>query len=88
LFANLYACIEQVETEIDNLRGAFTWSVENGDTEIALRLASSLEPLWMGRGRIVEALTWFETRVAVDRLQGTTGPRTVSSCRPAGGGAR
>jgi predicted ATPase/class 3 adenylate cyclase/DNA-binding CsgD family transcriptional regulator len=52
--------IEQLETEIDNLRAAFAWSRENSDTGLALQLASSLQPLW-GRGRIREGLTWFDT---------------------------
>ena len=47
--------------EIDNLRAAFGWSCENSDTELALTLASSLQPLWMSRGRIREGLAWFDT---------------------------
>ena len=51
--------IEQAEGEIDNLRAAFLWSRENSDIELALALASSLQPLWIARGRIREGLTWF-----------------------------
>jgi predicted ATPase/class 3 adenylate cyclase/DNA-binding CsgD family transcriptional regulator len=51
--------IEQAEIEIDNLRAAFAWSRENGDTERALQLVSSLQPLWLARGRIQEGLSWF-----------------------------
>ena len=40
-------CLEQANIEIDNLRAAFGWSRENSDTELALTLASSLQPLWM-----------------------------------------
>lgn len=50
----------QAETEIDNLRAAFAWSRENGDVEPALSLASSLLPLWLARGRIVEGVSWFD----------------------------
>ena len=39
--------LEQAETEIDNLRAAFAWSRENADVELALALASSLQPLWL-----------------------------------------
>ena len=49
--------IEQAETEIDNLRAAFAWSRENSDIERALGLASSLQPLWLARGRIREGRT-------------------------------
>ena len=52
--------IEQTETEIDNLRAAFAWSREHDDIEDALRLVSSLQPLWLSRGRrILEGLSWF-----------------------------
>jgi len=53
--------LEQAEVEIDNLRAAFGWSRENSDTELALALASSLQPLWQARGRLREGLTWFDT---------------------------
>src|SRR5262249_18288507 len=45
---------EQAELEMDNLRSAFGWSLENSDLEQALALASSLQPLWYARGRIRE----------------------------------
>ncbi|MGO9284697.1 MAG: ATP-binding protein, partial [Mycobacterium sp.] len=53
--------IEQAEIEIDNLRAAFSWSRENSDVELALTLASSLQPLWQARGRIREGSAWFDT---------------------------
>jgi predicted ATPase/class 3 adenylate cyclase/DNA-binding CsgD family transcriptional regulator len=53
--------LEQAEMEIDNLRAAFGWSRENSDVELALALASSLQPLWLARGRACEGLTWFDT---------------------------
>ncbi len=51
--------IKRTEAEIDNLRAAFAWSREHADVEDALRLVSSLQPLWLSRGRLVEGLTWF-----------------------------
>src|SRR6478672_6845274 len=48
--------IEQADTEIDNLRAAFAWSRERSDTELALTLASALQPLWLSQGRIQEGL--------------------------------
>jgi predicted ATPase/class 3 adenylate cyclase/DNA-binding NarL/FixJ family response regulator len=56
--------VEQVAMEIDNLRAAFAWSRENSDVELALTLASSLQPLWLGRGRLREGLTWFDAAFA------------------------
>ena len=52
--------VEAVESEIDNLRAAFAWSRENSHPELALGLASSLQPLWLSRGRAQEGLNWLE----------------------------
>ena len=57
-------CLEQANIEIDNLRAAFGWSRENSDVELALALASSLQPLWFARGRIREGLAWFDAALA------------------------
>jgi predicted ATPase/class 3 adenylate cyclase/DNA-binding CsgD family transcriptional regulator len=57
---------EQAETEIDNLRAAFGWSLENSDTELALTLASSLQPLWLTRSQIREGGAWFDTALTTD----------------------
>ena len=56
--------LEEANIEIDNLRAAFGWSRENSDTELALALASSLQPLWLRRGRIREGLAWFDAALA------------------------
>ncbi len=56
--------LEQADTEIDNLRAAFGWSRENSAIELALALASSLQPLWQARGRIREGRTWFDAALA------------------------
>ena len=56
--------IGRLEAEIDNLRAAFQWSLELSDTETALRLASSLQPLWLGRCRMLEGLVWFDAALA------------------------
>jgi predicted ATPase/class 3 adenylate cyclase/DNA-binding CsgD family transcriptional regulator len=58
--------LQQAEEEIDNLRAAFGWSRENSSIELALTLASSLQPLWLARGRIREGLAWFDTALADD----------------------
>jgi len=52
--------LERADIEIDNLRAAFAWSLENADAESALALASSLQPLWLARGRLREGLAWFD----------------------------
>jgi predicted ATPase/class 3 adenylate cyclase/DNA-binding CsgD family transcriptional regulator len=52
--------LEQAETEIDNLRAAFAFSRDTADHDLALQLASSLQSLWLARGRVREGLAWFD----------------------------
>jgi predicted ATPase/DNA-binding CsgD family transcriptional regulator len=56
--------LEWAETEIDNLRAAFGWSREHSEVELALTLASSLQPVWQTRGRLREGLAWFDAALA------------------------
>jgi predicted ATPase/class 3 adenylate cyclase/DNA-binding NarL/FixJ family response regulator len=62
--------LEQAETEIDNLRAAFGWSRDNSDTEQALTLASSLQPLWLARGRLREGRAWFDAALTDENANG------------------
>ena len=57
--------IEHAENDIDNLRAAFGWSRENSDDELALELASSLQPLWLTRGLVTEGLAWLDAALSV-----------------------
>ena len=56
--------VEQAEIDIDNLRAAFVWSRENNDFAGALELASSLQPLWVARGRVAEGAAWLDAALA------------------------
>ncbi len=58
--------VVQAEIEMDNLRGALGWSLENCHSEHALSLASSLHPVWYARGRVREGRAWFDTILAAD----------------------
>ena len=69
--------IEQAETEIDNLRAAFAWSREHSDLELALTLASSLQPLWQARGRLREARAAADA--AVEATAELGGPRAATA---------
>jgi predicted ATPase/class 3 adenylate cyclase/DNA-binding CsgD family transcriptional regulator len=60
--------LDRVDTEFDNLRAAFGWSRDHNDVERAVWLVSSLQPLWLSGGRIVEGLSWFGAIFA--QLQG------------------
>ena len=57
--------LSRAAAEIDNLRTAFAWRRDNGDLEHALRLASSLWPLWVSGGRLREGLAWFDTALSL-----------------------
>jgi predicted ATPase/class 3 adenylate cyclase/DNA-binding CsgD family transcriptional regulator len=63
--------VARAELNIDNLRSAFTWSRERGDSDGALRLASALSPFWLVRGRIKEALAWFSAVTDDQRRPGS-----------------
>ncbi|GAB3008307.1 helix-turn-helix transcriptional regulator [Mycobacterium bourgelatii] len=52
--------VANVEADIDNLRAAFAYSRESGEPARALQMASSLLPLWEGRGQLREGLKWFD----------------------------
>jgi predicted ATPase/class 3 adenylate cyclase/DNA-binding CsgD family transcriptional regulator len=69
--------LEQAEIEMDNLRNALGWNLETSDTERALSLASSLQPLWLARGRILEGRAWFDTVVAEGDLNTIEVPDAV-----------
>lgn len=49
------------ETEVDNLRAAFTWCRENSDLEAGLRLISLLRPLWLRGGRTLEGIAGLDS---------------------------
>lgn len=55
------ASVARVEADIDNLRAAFAYCCERSETAAALQLASALQPLWQGRGRLREGLNWFDS---------------------------
>ena len=56
----------QANIEMDNMRAAFEWSRENSDTELAMQLASSLQPLWVARGR--QGLAWFDAVLTAEHV--------------------
>lgn len=61
--------IDWADAEMDNLRAAFVWSRERTDVELALALASSLQPVWSTRGRVQEGLNWLSAALADDSPQ-------------------
>ncbi|MGO4446106.1 LuxR C-terminal-related transcriptional regulator [Mycobacterium sp. 2YAF39] len=56
--------LNQAALEIDNLRAAFQWCRESSDVEHALALATSLQAVWLARGRIREGLAALEIAIS------------------------
>lgn len=54
--------MERLEEELGNLRVALAWSLEHdeGDPEIGLRLAGSVDMFWQVRGHTREGARWLE----------------------------
>lgn len=55
--------IADIEADFNNIRAAFRYSHDNGDADAALRMASSLQPFWLGRGRQEEGLAWLSAEL-------------------------
>ena len=49
-----------LEEEHDNLRTTLAWSLESGQIEAGLRIASALVRFWEIRGYVKEGMRWFE----------------------------
>jgi predicted ATPase/DNA-binding CsgD family transcriptional regulator len=54
------AWLQQLDREYDNFRAAIDWSLQSGNVELALRLASALWPYWDRRGHPSEGERWLE----------------------------
>ena len=60
--------VDQADLDLDNLRTAFDWSRENGDPVSAMRVASALQPRWLGLADFREGRVWFDTALDSDAL--------------------
>lgn len=59
-----------LEDEVDNIRAALSWSLERGQVEAGLRIATALYQFWTIRDYREEGLNWFE-RLLAQRKEGT-----------------
>jgi predicted ATPase/class 3 adenylate cyclase len=50
----------RIDAELDNLRLAMTWSVENGHGDLALSTATGFWRFWWFKGRWLEGARWLE----------------------------
>lgn len=77
--SRMKALLDSVEREMDNLRAAYTWSLDNADAESALRLASALQPIWVTRGWVGDGVSWLDNALAeIDRTGGVVAPEVLA----------
>jgi predicted ATPase/DNA-binding NarL/FixJ family response regulator len=62
--------LARIALEHDNLRAALSWSIDRGDAEDALRLATALRSFWYARGHFVEGRAWLERALALPASPG------------------
>jgi predicted ATPase/DNA-binding SARP family transcriptional activator len=52
--------LDRVEAELENIRAALVWSLDQPGAEPAMRLAGTLRHFWLMRGYLVEGRDWLE----------------------------
>lgn len=57
--------LERLETEHDNLRVALKWAIEQGRTEMALRLGAALMEFWKAHGHFTSGRAWLEAALDI-----------------------
>jgi predicted ATPase/DNA-binding CsgD family transcriptional regulator len=57
--------IESVERDLDNVRAAMSWFLDQGDVERLLQMIVAVAPLWSARGYLVEGRRWVERAVGL-----------------------
>nr|PZN48829.1 MAG: hypothetical protein DIU68_21055 [Chloroflexota bacterium] len=63
---------DQLDRELPNFRAALAWFKKRGENETLLRLALSLNDLWLGRGHLTEGRTWLTDGLAGMQPAGPT----------------
>jgi len=79
---NQRAWLDRLEQELENLRAALRWTVETGEAELALRLASALWFFWDMRGHLREGQQWLSTALAM--RAGAAGASRAAALNAAG----
>jgi non-specific serine/threonine protein kinase len=58
--------LDLVDTELPNLRAAFSWSIAQREVDTALHFATALLMYWSHRSAFIEGRAWLERALALD----------------------
>ncbi|MGH2614283.1 MAG: ATP-binding protein, partial [Thermomicrobiales bacterium] len=58
--------LDRLECDLDNVRAALAWTLAQGDTSSALRIAGALAFFWIKQGHIAEGRAWLERALDQD----------------------
>ncbi|MBE2220816.1 MAG: tetratricopeptide repeat protein [Anaerolineae bacterium] len=70
--------LDTLDNEYDNLRAALNWSVQNNETETAVRLGAALGRYWWLRYRPIEGGNWLRQILALPGSQTAHRARAMS----------
>lgn len=62
----------RLETELDNVRAALTWSRDQGEIELGLRIASAYCRFYQAHGRLTEGREWLEGLLQLQEPNGSS----------------
>ena len=65
----------RIAREEENLRTALRWTIERGETEIGINIASGVWRFWHGQGQLREGVGWLEALLALPGVQARTATR-------------
>jgi DNA-binding CsgD family transcriptional regulator len=74
--------LERLEVEHDNLRATLSWSLEQGEADLGLRLGGALAWFWWLRGHSSEGRWWLEA--ALTNLEAASVPAQAKGLTRAG----
>ncbi len=64
--------LARLSSDLSNLRAAFAWTLQRGESEATLRVVAELYPFWNFRGHLSEGRRWLEEALAADAVTTAT----------------